>query len=75
MTVLQEVDGNGKRSLLAFLYGAGLIEADDPAVKIFGAYLRGVNLQGADLHGANLHGAYLEGAKITAAQLALAKYT
>ena len=49
LTVLQEVDGNGKRRLLAFLHGAGLLGADKPAVELTDAYL-----EDADLHDAYL---------------------
>lgn len=59
--MLREVDGTCKGSLLAFLYGAGLIGALDPAVgsknpmvALTGADYQGADLQGADLRGANL---------------------
>jgi hypothetical protein len=64
-TVLQEVDGNGKGSLLAFLYGAGLIGAKKPAVALYGANLQRADLQeDADLRGANLLKADLRGADL-----------
>src|SRR5215207_8388283 len=47
LTVLQEVDGNGKGSLLTFLHGAGLIRTGNPAVALTGANLQGADLQGA----------------------------
>src|SRR5215208_4421062 len=54
LTVLQEVDANGKGSLLTFLHGAGLIRTGNPAVALIGADLRGVDLQRANLREANL---------------------
>src|SRR5215212_8786548 len=79
LTVLQEVDGNGKGSLLTFLHGAGLIGTKTPAVALTGADLQGValpraDLRGADLKGANLSGADLRGAWVTDEQLADARY-
>jgi len=69
LTVLQEVDGNGKGSLLTFLYGAGLIGTENPAVALRGANLIGANLIGANLIGANLIGANLIGANLQRANL------
>lgn len=60
LTVLQEVDGKGKGSLLTFLYGAGLIEAENPAVALTRADLQRAYLQRAYLREANLHGALRE---------------
>jgi uncharacterized protein YjbI with pentapeptide repeats len=68
-TVLQEVDGNGKGSLLAFLYGAGLIGAKKPAVALYGANLQRANLQDASLIGASLIGAKLQDADLQGADL------
>src|SRR5215211_6138774 len=43
LTVLQEVDGNGKGNLLTFLHGAGLIIGiENPAVALTGADIQGV---------------------------------
>jgi preprotein translocase subunit SecE len=39
LTVLQEVDGNGKESLLTFLYAAGLLKRGNPAVVLSRANL------------------------------------
>jgi uncharacterized protein YjbI with pentapeptide repeats len=69
LTVLQEVDGNGKGSLLTFIYGAGLIGTENPAVALTGADLQEANLQGAYLRGANLQGANLRGAFLHRADL------
>jgi len=79
LTVLQEVDGKGKGSLLTFLYGAGLIGAENPAVTLIGANLQGAHLQAAILRRANLQitdlrGAHLQGARgVTVQQLARAR--
>ena len=72
LTVLQEVDPNGKGSLLTFLYGAGLIGTEAPAVALTGADLREVSLRRADLRGADLRGADLLGADLRGAYLQVA---
>jgi len=64
LTVLQEVDENGKGRLLTFLHGAGLIGTENPAVALTGADLQGVALLDADLRGANLQGADLQEADL-----------
>jgi len=69
LTVLQEVDGNGKGSLLTFLHGAGLIGTKTPAVALTGADLQGVALPRADLRGADLREASLQGAHLRGADL------
>jgi uncharacterized protein YjbI with pentapeptide repeats len=74
LTVLQEVDGNGKGSLLTFLYGARLVGTENPAVVLTGAnlrevVLRGANLTGVDLRNANLWKANLQGASLWRANL------
>jgi uncharacterized protein YjbI with pentapeptide repeats len=69
LTVLQEVDGNGKGSLLTFLQGAGLIGTENPAVALTEAHLQGVTLLRADLPGANLQGANLQEASLQDADL------
>ena len=76
LTVLQEVDGNGKGSLLTFLYGAGLIGTENPAVALTGAPLQGVTLRiRADLRLANLQDADLQDAYLQGAKLGRAKVT
>jgi uncharacterized protein YjbI with pentapeptide repeats len=60
LTVLREVDGTGKGSLLTFLHGAGLIGTESPAVALTGAKLQGAILQRADLQAANLQEADLQ---------------
>jgi uncharacterized protein YjbI with pentapeptide repeats len=77
LTVLQEVDGKGKASLLTFLHGAGLIGTQNPAVVLTGADLRevvlpGSNLTGVDLGNANLWKANLQGASLWRANLSAA---
>ena len=74
LTVLKEVDGDGKGSLLTFLRGAGLIGTQNPAVVLTGADLRrvalgGANLTGVSLREANLYGANLQGANLREANL------
>src|SRR5215216_464220 len=69
LTVLQDLDASRKRSLLTFLYGAGLIGAENPAVELAGADLRDANLQGTFLQGANLQEANLYGADVRGAML------
>jgi uncharacterized membrane-anchored protein YhcB (DUF1043 family) len=69
LTVLQDLDASRKRSLLTFLYGAGLIGAENPAVELAGADLRGANLRGTFLQGANLQAADLERANLQGANL------
>jgi len=60
LTVLREVDGKGKGSLLTFLYGAGLIGTQDPAVVLTGADLREAALQGRTLSRVDLRGSTSE---------------
>jgi uncharacterized protein YjbI with pentapeptide repeats len=84
-TVLQEVDGKGKGSLLTFLYAAGLIGAENTAVTLLSANLREANLEvailqaayllRANLRGANLLGADLLGADLLEANLQEANLT
>lgn len=57
-------DGGRKRTVLQFLYEAGLIERKRPIISLAGAYVVGANLQGADLRGAGLEGAKLGRAKL-----------
>jgi hypothetical protein len=75
LTVLQEIDGNGKGSLLTFLHGAGLIATENPAVALTGADLTGAFLQRANLEYANLQGADLQGAILKKANLQEANVT
>jgi uncharacterized protein YjbI with pentapeptide repeats len=69
LTVLQEVDGYGKGSLLTFLHGAGLIRTGNPAVTLIGANLQEAELQGADLRDADLREVVLRGANLQGAIL------
>jgi uncharacterized protein YjbI with pentapeptide repeats len=68
-TVLQEVDGKGKGSLLTFLYAAGLIGAENPAVTLLSANLREANLEVAILQAAYLLRANLQEANLTGTSL------
>ena len=69
LTVLPTLDGNRKRSVLQFLYEAGLIDKERPIVDLTGADLRGGDLSGAFLSGAFLSGADLRGADLREAEL------
>jgi hypothetical protein len=69
LTVLPTLDGNRKRSVLQFLYEAGLIDKERPIVDLTGADLRGGGLSGAFLSGAFLSGADLRGADLREAEL------
>ena len=72
LTVLREIDGKGKSSLLTFLYGAGLIGPAEIAVMLAGADLREADLSGADLYGAHLVAANLSRADLSGADLYVA---
>jgi pentapeptide repeat protein len=69
LTVLQELDGSRKRSLLAFLHGAELIRIrpdrrGGAAVRLTGADLRSADLAHADMHYAQLGETDLRGADL-----------
>ncbi len=72
LTVLTRLDGNRKKHAIQFLYESdlitkeqtfvrksGLIESQQPAVRLAGANLSGADLSSADLSGADLSGADL----------------
>jgi hypothetical protein len=71
LTVLQEVNGKGKGSLLTFLHGAGLISkaGKNPAVALTAANLRESDLRRIDLRTADLQEADLQGADLFGASL------
>jgi uncharacterized protein YjbI with pentapeptide repeats len=69
LTVLGQVDGARKRSVVQFLYEAQLIQKDKPIVPLSGADLTDADLSGADLRGANLRVADLRGAYLSRAVL------
>ncbi len=69
LTVLQEVDGKGKGSLLTFLYAAGLVGTENTAVDLTGANLQEAFLYAADLRGANLQEVHLQEANLQEANL------
>jgi Pentapeptide repeats (8 copies) len=73
LTVLPTLDANQGRSVLQFLYEAGLIDKEHPIVDLTGAELRGIDLDGANLSGADLSDAYLSGADLRGANLCGAK--
>jgi hypothetical protein len=74
LTVLGRLeDGARKRSVLQFLYEAGLINKKYPVIDLSGAYLSGAYLYGANLQGAILSGAYLQGAYLQGAYLQYAE--
>jgi hypothetical protein len=69
LTVLSRLDGDYKRSVLQFLYEAGLLSKDAPLIRLAGADLRGADLRGADLRGASLKGVDLGNADLRKATL------
>ncbi len=69
LTMLKELDANGKGNLLVFLYAAGLIDGDNPAVVLFGAELIEARLRVANLRDANLEGTYLQHVTLRGANL------
>jgi uncharacterized protein YjbI with pentapeptide repeats len=83
LTVLPRLDAVRKKSVLQFLYEAGLIEKDKYIVDLKGADLSGAflyiaNLSGANLTNVDLSGAYLDianlqGATLSSANLSAAK--
>jgi hypothetical protein len=69
LTVLGRLeDGYRKRSVLQFLYEAGLINTKYPVIDLDGANLEEASLDGANLKGAHLPGAILYGAILRYAQ-------
>jgi hypothetical protein len=79
ITVLRGLDGERKGLLLVFLYESGLINVENPIIKLKdadlsnaklqGTFLRGANLQGVDLENADLRGAILQDADLRRAIL------
>jgi hypothetical protein len=79
LTVLERLGPNGKRSLLQFLFEAGLISTDKPIISLNGAnleeanleriYLNGCNLRGTNMSRSNLRGAMLGNCHLQAANL------
>ncbi len=69
LTVLPRLNGDRKRSVLEFLYEAGLILRGQSIINLYNAdlsmaYLQVIDLHGADLSGANLHDADINGANL-----------
>lgn len=70
VTLLEQLDGVGKREVVQFLYEAGLIDTGSgPIVSLNGANLSAANLRGANLNDADLSGATLGGADLSYATL------
>jgi uncharacterized protein YjbI with pentapeptide repeats len=69
LTVLPTLDNRRKRSILQFLFEAGLIDKDSAIVDLKGAYLSRANLSRTNLSEANLIGAYLSSADLSSADL------
>lgn len=70
LTALGRLEDEGrKRTVLQFLYEAGLIERKRPIISLAAADAGGANLQGAYLRGAYLREAHLVGAKLGRASL------
>jgi uncharacterized protein YjbI with pentapeptide repeats len=72
LTVLPRLNANRKRSLLQFLYEAGLLKKGEGVLDLRDADLSRAYLSGAYLKGAYLKGAYLKGAKLLGAYLSRA---
>jgi uncharacterized protein YjbI with pentapeptide repeats len=68
-TALDRFDEWRKRHLLLYLYGAGLINRDNPIVDLSGADLSGADFSGADLTSADLSGVNLRYANFSDADL------
>lgn len=65
LTVVGRVNAVRKGALVAFLYGAGLINKYNRIVDLTGADLFGASALGADLHGADLSGVFLSDATLS----------
>jgi uncharacterized protein YjbI with pentapeptide repeats len=71
LTVLPDLDSDQKRTVMQFLYQAGLIEKDNPRISLYYADLTSANLKGSDsqdnrfvLDNANLRGVNLQDADL-----------
>jgi len=69
LTVLERLDGDRKRSVVQFLYEAGLLTEGQVVVDLKGADLSEANLDGANLRDANLREANLSNAHLDGANL------
>ena len=69
LTILGQLDGARKRSVVQFLYESQLIQKDKPIVSLSGADLTDADLSGADLRGADLRVAALRRANLSRAVL------
>ena len=71
LTVLPDLDPEQKRTVMQFLYQAGLVNKDNPRIRLFYADLTSANLKGSDaqenvfaLDNANLRGVNLQDADL-----------
>ncbi len=71
LTVLPDLDSEQKRTVMQFLYQAGLINKDNPRIRLFYADLTSANLSGSDaqenvfmLDNVNLRGVNLQDANL-----------
>ncbi len=73
LTVLRRLDNERKGNILKFLYESGLIEQDEPIIRLDQANLAGADLKIAYLKGAYLGASNLDGANLQGASLVEAK--
>jgi uncharacterized protein YjbI with pentapeptide repeats len=71
-TVLAQLDGRHKGSVVQFLYEASLLEQERPVVSLSDVRLRGADLSHLNLRGADLSGADLSEARLSEADLSFA---
>ncbi|HEY6287545.1 MAG TPA: pentapeptide repeat-containing protein [Ktedonobacteraceae bacterium] len=69
LTIVPRLDGSRKRSVLEFLYEAGLILRDQSIIDLYFAdfsdtFMQTIDLHGADLSGATLHYSHIVGANL-----------
>jgi len=69
LTVLSRLGSDRKRSVLQFLYESGLINRDNPIVKLSGISILGSITGAADLTGIDLSFAYIGGADLSGTQM------
>lgn len=72
LTALAGMDGPRKRFVVTFLYELGLINGNDPLIRLNTADLSEADLVGAELFAANLSGARLSGSDLEDARLTFA---
>jgi len=69
LTVLPRLDSRRKRTVLQFLYEAGLINKNNPIVDLQGVDFTDIFMRERDLHGAMLYKVNLSGADLSGANL------